>query len=195
MSSSNGANPLALAETLQSGYKYYRLLENNYLFQGVGYSNGSSDRTQLLRFNTQVSNGINWQSRAESMDARGSRVVVASPDYTRDSGGSRLGVIDIYDQFGSDSQWTRVSRLVGGTAEKLGIGYTDMSWDGSRFVTSTGTNVVRVYELQEGAAYGLDSDNDGAPDTCDFECSAAGLSADLDNDNDGVLDENDAIPS
>ena len=61
----------------------------------------------------------------------------------------------------------QVSRLVGGTAEKLGIGYTDMSWDGSRFVTSTGANVVRVYELQS-AAYGLDSDSDGAPDACDL---------------------------
>ena len=169
MSSSNGANPMALAEALQSGYKYYRLLENNYLFQGVGYSNGSSDRTQLLRFNTQVSNGINWQSRAESMDARGGVVLWLRVQITPGIATVVAGVIDIYDQFGSDSQWTRVSRLVGGTAEKLGIGYTDMSWDGSRFVTSTGTNVVRVYELQEGAAYGLDSDNDGAPDTCDFE--------------------------
>ena len=80
---------------------------------------------------------------------------------------------------------------MGGTAEKLGMAATDMSWDGSRFVTSTGTNVVRVYELQEGAAYGLDSDNDGAPDTCDFECRAAGLSADTDDDGDGILDVDD----
>ena len=69
-----------------------------------------------------------------------------------------------------------------------------MSWDGSRFMTGTASNVLRVYELRQGAAYGVDSDNDGAPDSCDIECLAAGLTVDLDNDNDGVLDENDAYP-
>ena len=66
-----------------------------------------------------------------------------------------------------------------------------MSWDGSRFMTGTASNVLRVYELRQGAAYGVDSDNDGAPDSCDIECRAAGLSADTDDDGDGILDVDD----
>ena len=39
-----------------------------------------------------------------------------------------------------------------------------------------------------------DTDNDGAPNECDADCVALGMSADLDDDNDGVADLNDAFP-
>lgn len=39
-----------------------------------------------------------------------------------------------------------------------------------------------------------DTDHDGAPDTCDAECVALGMTADLDDDNDGIADLNDLYP-
>ena len=56
------------------------------------------------------------------MDARGSRVVITGPSYTRDVDGSLLGVVDVWDQVGDEGQWARVSRLLGGTDERLGDG-------------------------------------------------------------------------
>lgn len=39
-----------------------------------------------------------------------------------------------------------------------------------------------------------DTDNDGAPNECDADCVALGMSADLDDDNDGVADLDDTFP-
>jgi hypothetical protein len=41
----------------------------------------------------------------------------------------------------------------------------------------------------------LDTDSDGAPDTCDENCIASGMNADTDDDNDGIPDTNDAHPT
>ena len=40
----------------------------------------------------------------------------------------------------------------------------------------------------------VDTDSDGAPDTCDEACIELGMAADVDDDNDGVLDTADAYP-
>ena len=53
------------------------------------------------------------------------------------------------------------------------------------------SQVTRVYEIRDDSVYGIDTDNDGAPDTCDLDCLAAGLQADDDDDGDGILDIDD----
>ncbi|MBU3004227.1 FG-GAP-like repeat-containing protein [Paraglaciecola arctica] len=40
----------------------------------------------------------------------------------------------------------------------------------------------------------LDSDNDGAPNECDSDCLALGMTADADDDNDGIIDIDDPFP-
>ena len=40
----------------------------------------------------------------------------------------------------------------------------------------------------------LDTDSDGAPNTCDAACTSLGMAADTDDDGDGVLDTADAFP-
>jgi hypothetical protein len=39
-----------------------------------------------------------------------------------------------------------------------------------------------------------DSDKDGAPDECDADCLALGMTADIDDDNDGIADADDPFP-
>ena len=40
----------------------------------------------------------------------------------------------------------------------------------------------------------LDTDGDGAPDSCDADCQATGMAADDDDDGDGIVDSEDAFP-
>ncbi|WP_158966998.1 VCBS repeat-containing protein [Paraglaciecola sp. L3A3] len=71
---------------------------------------------------------------------------------------------------------------------RLGTSYLDRDTDGDNL-----TDGVDVYPLVSIGNL-LDTDNDGAPNTCDESCVALGLAADTDDDNDGVLDVDDAFP-
>jgi len=69
--------------------------------------------------------------------------------------------------------------------------------ESSYFLADYDTDGVSdLYDLFPSIPLGAlaDNDGDGAPDTCDDICTAAGMKADADDDNDGVIDINDTFP-
>ena len=147
--------------------------------------------------------GSAWTyGKQTAMDAGAQTLLLTSPGYVRDSDGSAIGRVDIVRRTRSTNiqepnAWKTLLTLTGGTDEALGTPATqyelrsvDLSWDGSRFAAQA-SQVTRVYEIRDDSVYGIDTDNDGAPDTCDLDCLAAGLQADDDDDGDGILDIDD----
>jgi hypothetical protein len=78
-------------------------------------------------------------------------------------------------------------------SNSLSIWWEESGRTGNLDITYNSFQIVDIYPLIPIGDL-VDTDNDGAPDTCEDACIALGMAADEDDDNDGISDMSDVYP-